>query len=150
MAEGIVVVLVHVVGEDAVDADAAHVQEDVVDLVGIAAVVEGGGEGMGQTDVGIELAHREGSRIAGKSRSRRLDEDGQAKEIEAVSLDRLDTHSWPLRECEILVGSTSQTRPEAKPFWSRLISRVNGHSPVPGDRVSSVQAGGRDHKRVIA
>jgi len=28
--------------------------------------------------------------------------------------------------------------------------RVNGHSPVPGDRVSSVQAGGRDHKRVIA
>jgi hypothetical protein len=119
MAEGIVVVLVLVVGEDAVDAGADHVQEGVVDLVRIAAVVEGGGEGMGQTDVGIELAHREGSRIAGKSRSRRLDEDGQAKEIEAVSLDRLDTHGWPLRECEILVGLTSQTRPEAKPFWSR-------------------------------
>ena len=119
MAEGIVVVLVLVVGEYAVDAGADHVQEGVVDLVRIAAVVEGGGEGMGQTDVGIELAHREGSRIAGKSRSRRLDEDGQAKEIEAVSLDRLDTHGWPLRECEILVGLTSQTRPEAKPFWSR-------------------------------
>jgi hypothetical protein len=36
-----------------------------------------------------------------------------------VPLDRLYTHGWPLRECEILVGSTSQTRPEAKPFWSR-------------------------------
>ena len=53
---------------------------------------------MGQTDVGIELALREGSRIAGKSRSRRLDEDGQAKVIEAVPLDRLYTHGWPLRE----------------------------------------------------
>ena len=53
MAEGIVVVLVLVVGEDAVDAGADHFQEGVVDLVGIAAVVEGGGEGMGQTDVGI-------------------------------------------------------------------------------------------------
>ena len=113
------VVLVLVVGEDAVDAGADHVQEGVVDLVRIAAVVEGGGEGMGQTDVGIELAHQEGTRIAGTSRSRRLDEDGQAKEIEAVSLDRLYPHSWPLRECEILVGSTSHTRPKAKPFWSR-------------------------------
>ena len=119
MAEGILVVLVLVVGEDAVDAGADHVQEGVVDLVGIAADIEGCGESMGQTDVGIELAHQEGSRIAGTSRSRRLDEDGQAKEIEAVSLDRLYPHSWPLRECEILVGSTSHTRPKAKPFWSR-------------------------------
>jgi hypothetical protein len=38
---------------------------------------------------------------------------------EAVSLDRLYTYAWPLRECEMLVGSTCQTRPEAKPFWSR-------------------------------
>jgi hypothetical protein len=119
MAKGIVVVLVLVVGEDAVDAGADHVQEGVVDLVGIAADVEGGGESMGQANVVIELAHREGARIAGKSRLRRLDEDGQAKEIEAASLDRQYPHSWPLRECEILVGSTSHTRPEAKPFWRR-------------------------------
>jgi hypothetical protein len=42
VAEGIVVVLVLVVGEYAVDAGADHVQEGVVDLVGIAADVEGG------------------------------------------------------------------------------------------------------------
>jgi hypothetical protein len=40
IAEGILVILVLEVGEDAVDAGADHVQESVVGLVGIAAVVE--------------------------------------------------------------------------------------------------------------
>src|SRR5262245_57046800 len=82
MAEGIVVVLVLVVAEDAVDAGADHVQEGVVDLVGIAAIVAGGGESMGQTDVVIELAHREGPASlvrADRDGSTRMDKPKKSK-----------------------------------------------------------------------
>ena len=50
------VVLVRVPGEDAEDAGPDHLRERVVDEVGIAWVVEGGGELRGQADALVELS----------------------------------------------------------------------------------------------
>jgi hypothetical protein len=55
-AEGVVVVLVRVAGQDAVDAGPDHLQERVLGEVGVAGVVEGAGEGPGEPDAPIELA----------------------------------------------------------------------------------------------
>jgi hypothetical protein len=50
------IVLVFVTSEDAKDPHADHVRERMVDEVGIARVVERGGELLGQANVFIELA----------------------------------------------------------------------------------------------
>jgi hypothetical protein len=55
-AEGVVVVLVLVAGQDAVDAGPDHLQEGVLRQLGVAGVVQGAGKGSGQTDGFIELA----------------------------------------------------------------------------------------------
>ena len=54
-AEGVVVVLVRVPGEDAEDAGSDHLREGVVDAVGITRVVQRGGELCGQPDALVEL-----------------------------------------------------------------------------------------------
>ena len=54
-AQGVVVVLVRVAGEDAEDAGPDHFGEGMVDAVGIAWIVEGGGELGGQADALVEL-----------------------------------------------------------------------------------------------
>ena len=56
MAEGIVVVLVLVVGEDAVDAGADHLQDGVRGGVGVAGVVEGASESGRAAEAVIKLA----------------------------------------------------------------------------------------------
>src|SRR5262245_13367740 len=58
-AEGIVVILVRVAGQDAVDAGADHLQEAVLGEARVAGVVEGVGEGLGQNDAVVELAEGE-------------------------------------------------------------------------------------------
>src|SRR6266545_4477325 len=62
-AQGVVVVLVLVAGEDAVDAAANHLQEGVFGEVG---VVEGVGEGPGEPDALIRLADGEQAGVAGE------------------------------------------------------------------------------------
>jgi hypothetical protein len=54
-AQGVVLVLVLVTGQDAVDAGAGHLQEGVLGEVGVAGVVEGAGVGPGEPDALIEL-----------------------------------------------------------------------------------------------
>ena len=58
-AQGVVVVLVLVAGEDAEDAGADHLQEGVLGEVGVAGVVEDGGELLRQADAFVELPQRQ-------------------------------------------------------------------------------------------
>ena len=55
VSEGVVVILVGVAGEDTEDAGANHLEGGVVDEVGIAGIIEGGGEVTGQAELIIEL-----------------------------------------------------------------------------------------------
>jgi hypothetical protein len=75
MAEGVVVVLVRVAGEDAVDAGADHLPEGVLGEAGGAGVVEDFGEGPGQADALGELADREQPGVAGERAWRLLDDN---------------------------------------------------------------------------
>jgi hypothetical protein len=54
VVQAIVVVLVLVVGQDAKDADADHLQEAVPHEVGIAGIVEGVGEDPSESDALVE------------------------------------------------------------------------------------------------
>jgi hypothetical protein len=58
-AEGVVVVLVLVAGQDAIDPGADHFQEGVLREVGVAKVVERLGEGPGEPEALVELPNRE-------------------------------------------------------------------------------------------
>jgi hypothetical protein len=87
-----VVVLVLVAGEDAVDAGADHLQEGVLGEVGVAGVVEGVGEGMGEPDALVELADGEQSRIAGELAGRRLDDERYAEEVQDLGPGGWYTH----------------------------------------------------------
>jgi hypothetical protein len=55
-AEGVVVVLVRIASEDAEDAGPDHLRERVGDEVGVAWVVQRGGEPRGQADALVELS----------------------------------------------------------------------------------------------
>ncbi len=59
------IVLVLVIGEDAVDPLADHAQHGLARERRIAAVVEGVGELLGESDSVVELPHREEPGIAG-------------------------------------------------------------------------------------
>ena len=59
VAEGVVVVLVCVAGQDAVDAGPDHLQERVHGEFRVAGVVQGAREGLGEPDALVELADRE-------------------------------------------------------------------------------------------
>ena len=64
--QGVVVVLVLVIGEDAVDPLPDHAQERLLGERRIASVVEGGGELFGEPDLLIELPDREEPGVAGQ------------------------------------------------------------------------------------
>ena len=66
MPEGVVVVLVRVAGQDAVDPGPDHLPEGVLGPLGVAGVVEGVGEGPGEPEALVELADGEQPRVAGK------------------------------------------------------------------------------------
>src|SRR5262249_43050448 len=80
--EGVVVVLVLVAGEDAVDPGANHLPEGGRGEVGVAGVVEGVGEGPGEPDAFVELPEGKESGVAGELARRRLDNDRNAEEVE--------------------------------------------------------------------
>ena len=63
-AEGVVVVLVRVAGEDAVDTGPDHFQEGVLGEVGVAGVVQCFGEGLGEPDALVELPDGEQPSVA--------------------------------------------------------------------------------------
>ena len=81
-AEGVVVVLVLVASEDAVDPGPDHLQEGVFGQVGVAGVVEGGGEGTSEPDVLVELAEGQQPCVAGQLARRRLEDERRAEEVE--------------------------------------------------------------------
>ena len=68
----IVVVLVDVVGQDAVDPSPGHLQEAVAHVAGIAGIVQGLGELPGQSQLLIQLADRQQTGVAGNLVGRRL------------------------------------------------------------------------------
>ena len=70
------VVLVLVIGEDAVDPLADHAQERLPGERGIAWVVECGGELLGEPDLLVELPDRDEPGVAGEGCGRDLDLDG--------------------------------------------------------------------------
>jgi hypothetical protein len=73
-AEGVVVVLVRVAGQDAVDPRADHLQEGVRGEAGVARVVQGVGDGPGQADTLVERADGEQAGVPGERAWRRLDD----------------------------------------------------------------------------
>jgi hypothetical protein len=81
-AKGVVVVLVLVAGQDAVDAGADHLQERVVGQVRVAGVIEGLSKGPGQADALVELADGEQSGVTGELARRRLDNDRRAEVVQ--------------------------------------------------------------------
>jgi hypothetical protein len=66
VAEGVVVVLVRVAGQDAVNARADHLQKAVLTEVGVTGVVEGVSEGSGEPDALVELTEGEQPCVAGE------------------------------------------------------------------------------------
>jgi hypothetical protein len=65
-AQGVVVILVLVAGQDAVHAGSDHLQERVLGEVRGTVIVQGLGESPGQPDALIELADREEPGVAGE------------------------------------------------------------------------------------
>src|SRR5262249_13509314 len=105
-AEGVVVVLVRVAGEDAVGPGANHLQEGVIDQVGVAGVVQGVGEGPGKSDALVELADGEQPGITGELTGRGFDDDRRAEEIEVLWPGGWYTHRLSPGEGKRPAGST--------------------------------------------
>jgi hypothetical protein len=80
-ADGIVVVLVLVAGQDAVDAGTDHLQEAVLGQVGVPGIVESGGEGPGQANAVVELAEGE-QPGSGQLARRWLDDERRTEEVQ--------------------------------------------------------------------
>src|SRR5262249_33149758 len=106
-AQGVVVILVLVGGQDAVDAAADHLQEGVRGEVGVAWIRQGGSEGLGKGELLIELAQGQQAGVAGEGGAGRLNDDGRAEEIEGLLPDGVYPHKWPRCGSERLVGLTS-------------------------------------------
>jgi hypothetical protein len=81
-SQGVVVLLILVATQDAVDADADHLHEGVLDGVGVLRVIEGLGTGPGQADALVELADGEQPGVTGELTLRRLDDEWCAEEIQ--------------------------------------------------------------------
>src|SRR5580692_7550547 len=92
-AKCVVIVLVLIVGEDAIDARACHFKEGVRYQFEIAGVVQGLSELLGEVQTLVELAEGEQPRIASQQGSGRLNDDGQIIQKREGSLPRrLYTH----------------------------------------------------------
>ena len=95
VAEHVVVVLVGVVGQDAVDPHADHFQKGMRARLGVAGVVEGGGKLSGQAELLVQLPDRQQPRVAGQLSLLRLDDNGLTiEEIERHLPIRLYNHPW--------------------------------------------------------
>ena len=94
--QGVVVVLVLVIGEDAVDPLADHAQERLPGERRVAGVVEGGGELLGEPDPLVELPDHQQPAIAGQPRRRCFHDDRQIGMKPQDKLPRrLSTHPTP-------------------------------------------------------
>jgi hypothetical protein len=89
VAEGVVIGLIGVAGEGAVDAAAPHVQGGVLDEVGVARVVQGSGGGLGQAELFVGLAEGQQAGIGGGLSGGGLDDDGGGEEIQGLLPGRL-------------------------------------------------------------
>ena len=88
--QGVVVVLVLVVGEDAVDALADHAEQGLLGERRVAYVVECGGELLGEADLRVVLPDRDEPGVAGQGCGRDLDLDGpRREEIEGQQRNRV-------------------------------------------------------------
>ena len=81
------VVLVRGAGEDAVDAGPDHLREGVLGEVGVAGVVQGVGEGAGETDTFVELADGRQPGVAGALARRRRADERRAEKVEDLRPD---------------------------------------------------------------
>ena len=79
-AQGVVVVLILVIGEDAIDPLPHHGGERLSDEGGDAGVIERGGELIGEADLLVELPHGKESGIARDRGGRDFDLDGARRE----------------------------------------------------------------------
>jgi hypothetical protein len=93
-AEGVVVVRVLVAGQDAVDAGADHLQEGVLGQGRVTGVVQGVGEGPGESDALVELPDGKESGVAGELPRRGLDDERLAEEAEDLRPGGGYTHGW--------------------------------------------------------
>src|SRR5262249_61024416 len=87
--EGIVVVLVFVASEDAVQAGAEHLLAGVLDQAG---VVQGGGELRGEAEAFIELADREQAGVGGQQGRGGGDRDGKGGKSQRRRRSGVYTH----------------------------------------------------------
>jgi len=91
-----VVVLIDVVGDDAVNARAGHFEERVVDEIGIPRIVESLGEELGPADAVIKFTDGQESRVARKIGWRDVGDNGNfAEKIESGLECSLYTHNAP-------------------------------------------------------
>ena len=67
-----------------IDAGPDHLQEQVLGKVGVAGIIERGGESLGEPDAFIELAKREQSSVAGELAWRWLDLERRAEKSPSV------------------------------------------------------------------
>jgi hypothetical protein len=91
-AQGVVVVLVRVAGEDAGDAGPDHLHEGVFGQVGVTRVVEGVGEGPGEPNALVKLADGQQAGVAGELALGWLDDEGPAEEVQDLRPGRRYTH----------------------------------------------------------
>jgi len=96
VAEGVVVVLVKVAGQDTLDAAADHLQEGVLGEAAVAGVVERVREGSGEPDALIELADGQQPGIAGELARGRLNDQRCAEEVEDLLPGGWYTQRLPL------------------------------------------------------
>src|SRR4051794_33275421 len=91
------VILVLVVGEDAEEALAGHLQQGVLAQVGVAGVVQGGGEVAAESQALVELAEQQQAAVGGELVAAILEVDGQAGEkVDGLGPGSRYTHRGPL------------------------------------------------------
>jgi hypothetical protein len=123
--EGVVVVLVLIARQDAVDPRADQFGQSVLGEVRIAGIVEGAGEAPGEPDALLELADREQPGVAGELARGRLDDERRAEEIED-----LGPFGWYTRE----IVSGKEARPVGSPGLTRTPVKDSGIHPGSGPK----------------
>jgi hypothetical protein len=96
LPQTVVVVLVLVVGQNAVAPHADHLREGMLDKRLMARIIQGPGKLSGQPDPLVELPDRQQAGVAGHLGLDRLDDHRLAgKEIECLFPNRLYNHLQP-------------------------------------------------------
>src|SRR5712691_7619946 len=100
MAQGVVIVLIFIAGENAEDARARHFEEGMLAKRGNAGVLQGAGKRLRQTNLRVELPQRQEPRIAAQLGIRGFYNNGQlAPKIESHLPRSLYTHNRPPYAC---------------------------------------------------